>query len=201
MEGRPLDDAELAERARNGDTDAYEQLVVRYRQIAHRVAYLVTGSAADADDAAQEAFVKAYYALGRFRAGAPFKPWLLKIVSNEARNRRRSAGRRLELATRALGARPSGDAAPSPEVAAIESEDRARLLEAVESLREPERLAVMYRYFVGLNEAEMATVLGCAKGTVKSRLSRALARLKDELGDADLPGKGIRTAAVGAGDE
>lgn len=201
MEGRPLDDTELAERARKGDVAAFEELVVRYQQIAHRVAYLVTRSSADADDAAQEAFVKAYYALGRFRPGAPFKPWLLKIVSNEARNRRRSAGRRLELATRAAGVRPSGDAAPSPEAAAIEDEDRQRLLAAVDSLREQERLAVIYRFFVGLNEAEMAQVLGCAKGTVKSRLSRGLSRLKEQLGDARLHVEDLSAAPIGASDE
>ncbi|MGH2807134.1 MAG: RNA polymerase sigma factor [Actinomycetota bacterium] len=184
MEGRPLDDAELAERARNGDVDAYESLVARYQQIAHRVAYLITRSSSDADDAAQEAFVKAYYALDRFRSGASFKPWLLTIVSNEARNRRRSSTRRLELAERAASVRPSGDAAPSPEVAAIATEERRMLLDAVDRLREQDRLVVIYRYFLDLSEQEMAEILDCPRGTVKSRLSRALARLKEELGDA-----------------
>jgi RNA polymerase sigma-70 factor (ECF subfamily) len=183
VEGRPLDDAELAERARNGDVDAYEQLVARYQQIAHRVAYLITRSSSDADDAAQEAFVKAYYALDRFRSGASFKPWLLTIVSNEARNRRRSSGRRIELAERAASVRPSGDAAPSPEVAAIATEERQILMEAVDRLREPDRLVVVYRYFLDLSEKETAEILGCPRGTVKSRLSRALAKLKEDIGD------------------
>ncbi len=197
MEGRPLDDAELAELARDGDVDAYEQLVARYRQLAHRVAFLITGSAAEADDAAQDAFVKAYYALGRFRQGASFKPWLLKIVSNEARNRRRSQGRRVQLALRAAGVRPSGGAAPSPEEATIEDEDRKRLMDAVNELREQERLAILYRYFVGLSEAEMAEVLGCAKGTVKSRLSRGLSRLKARLAQTPATSSAIPTQAVG----
>jgi RNA polymerase sigma factor (sigma-70 family) len=178
VEGRPLDDAELVERAQRGDVDSYEQLVQRYQGLAHRVAFLVTRDAAEAEDAAQEAFVKAYYALNRFRTGASFRPWLLKIVTNEARNRRRSSGRRAGLALRAAEERPSGDAAPSPEVVALDSEQRNALLVALDGLPEMDRLVVMYRYFLDLSEAEMATALGCAKGTVKSRLSRALVRLR-----------------------
>src|SRR5207237_4956614 len=118
VEGRPLDDAALIERARNGDVNAYEELVQHYQELAFRVAYQVTSNAADAEDAAQEAFVNAYYALGRFRSGAPFRPWLLRIVANEARNRRMAAHPRTALAQRALVARTPGGAAPSPEVAA-----------------------------------------------------------------------------------
>ena len=91
MGGRPLDDRALAERARNGDVAAYERLVAAYQGIAYRMAYVITGSAHDAEDATQDGLVKAYYALGRFREGASFRPWLLTIVGNEARNRRRSA--------------------------------------------------------------------------------------------------------------
>ena len=82
MEGRPLEDAELVGLARDGDVRAYEELVGRYRDLAFRTAWLVTRSSAEAEDAAQEAFVKAYYAMPRFRPGSPFKPWLLRIVAN-----------------------------------------------------------------------------------------------------------------------
>src|SRR5438132_12703638 len=108
VEGRPLDDTALVERARNGDVNAYETLVQHYQELAFRVAYQVTGDAADAEDAAQEAFVNAYYALGRFRPGAPFRPWLLRIVANEARNRRMAAHRRTTLAKPALVRLPAG---------------------------------------------------------------------------------------------
>jgi RNA polymerase sigma-70 factor (ECF subfamily) len=182
VEGRPLDDGELVERARNKDVRAYEELVQRYQEHAFRTAYHFTREAADAEDAAQEAFVKAYYALPRFRTGAAFRPWLLRIVANEARNRRKAAGRRANLALRAAEDRPLGDAAPSPEVAALAREQRELLLAALETLREEDRLAVMYRYFLDLSEAEMAEALHCAPGTVKSRLSRALARLREHLG-------------------
>jgi len=95
-----------------------------YQDIAFRTAFLLTRSAADAEDAAQTGFVKAWAALPRFRPGAPFKPWLLRIVANEAHNRRRAAGRRAELVLRAAAAQPPGDAAPSPEGAALERERR-----------------------------------------------------------------------------
>lgn len=179
--GRPLDDGELVERAKGGDIAAYEQLVQRYQTIAHRTAYLIAGTTGEAEDAVQEAFVKAYYALGRFRHEAPFRPWLLKIVANEARNRRRRAGRQEVLALRVRQESPSGDAAPSPEVAVLEGEERRILLDALNRLREPDRTALAMRFFLELSEAEMAAALGCAKGTVKSRLSRALDRLRSQL--------------------
>ena len=82
MEGRPTEDAEAIARARGGDVAAYEELVRRYQDVALRTAYLVCPET-DADDAVQEAFLKAYAALPRFRDGAPFRPWLLRIVANE----------------------------------------------------------------------------------------------------------------------
>ena len=192
MEGRPLDESALVERARAGDASAYEELVRRYQDIAVRTAWVILGGAAEAEDAAQEAFVKAYYALGRFRAGAPFRPWLLQIVVNEARNRRKAAGRRVNLALRAAEQRypggptsregdASGGAAPSPEVAAIARERQETLLVAVNRLRDEERLVVTCRYFLELSEAETASALKVPKGTVKSRLSRALAHLRADL--------------------
>ena len=181
MEGRPLDDLALVERAKNGDVNAYEALVQQYQQLAFRVAYQVTGDAAEAEDAAQEAFVNAYYALARFRTGAPFKPWLCRIVANEARNRRTSARRRTVLAERALVGQSSGDSAQSPEAAAEANEFRSTLVATLRTLREDDRLILAYRLFFDLSEAEMAEALDCPRGTVKSRLSRALARLRAAL--------------------
>jgi RNA polymerase sigma-70 factor (ECF subfamily) len=155
--------------------------VRRYQEIAFRTAFLITGAAAEAEDAAQEAFVKAYFALSRFRKGAPFRPWLLRIVANEARNRRTAAVRRAGLALRAAGARPKDSDDGSPEVLALAAEQRAELLAAVDRLRPEERLAVSARYFLQLSEEETAAVMGCARGTVKSRLSRALRRLRTML--------------------
>jgi RNA polymerase sigma factor (sigma-70 family) len=182
--GRPQDESELVARARRGDRDAYEELVHAYQGIAFRTAYVVAGNAADAEEAAQDGFVKAYRALWRFRAGADFKPWLLRIVANEARNRRRSAGRRSALALRAAQ-EPTGEAAPSPEATLLGAERRGQLLAALNRLGEQDREAIACRYFLDLSEAETAAALGVRPGTVKSRLSRALERLRAELGDEE----------------
>jgi RNA polymerase sigma-70 factor (ECF subfamily) len=181
VEGRPLEDAELVELAKGGDVGAYGELVERYREVAFRTAYLIARNAADAEDAAQDAFVKAFYALGRFRSGEPFRPWVLRIASNEARNRRRSAGRRDRLAERLAERRGPGDAAPSPDAVAVAVEARAALLSAMDALPERDRTVIAYRYLLDLSEAETAAVLGVRPGTVKSRLSRALARLRESL--------------------
>ena len=177
------------ERARRGDSAAYEALVRAHQDIAFRTACLFAGSAADAEEAAQEALLKAWRALPRFRAGAPFRPWLLAIVANEARNRRRAARRRAGLAARAATERASGDAAPSPEVALLAGGDRDELLAALAALGERDRTVIACRYLLDLSERETAGVLGCRRGTVKSRLSRALARMRARLEQASPAGE------------
>src|SRR5256884_3664910 len=143
---RPLDEPELVERARRGDFRAWETIVRRYQGIAFRTAYVLSGNAADAEEAAQDGFVKAYRALSRFRRGAPLRPWLLRIVANEARNRRRSAGRRHQLELRlSEGFRP-GDAAQSPEAVAVASDERRRLLAMVSALGGEDRLVIARRH-------------------------------------------------------
>ncbi len=179
--GRPLDESDLVARARRGDADAYEELVRAYQGIAYRTAYVFAGDAADAEEAAQDAFVKAYRALWRFRPGAQFKPWLLRIVANEARNRRRAAGRRATLALRATR-EPSGEAAPSPEAVLLGAERREQLAAALNRLGDRDREALACRYLLDLSEAETAAALSLRPGTVKSRLSRARDRLRAELG-------------------
>ena len=149
-----------------------------YQGIAFRIAYLVVGNAAEAEDAAQDGFVKAYRALHRFRTGEPLRPWLLKIVANEARNRRRSTGRREALALRAS----PGEAAPSPEEAAAAAEERARLLSAIDGLKDDHRLVLACRHLLDLSEAETAAALGVRIGTVKSRTARALDALRETYG-------------------
>jgi RNA polymerase sigma factor (sigma-70 family) len=178
------EERELVVRAQRGDVAAFEQLVAGYQQLAFRTAYVVAGNAADAEDAAQEAFVKAHGALGRFDADRPLRPWLLRIVANEARNRRRSAGRRAHLATRAAH-EPVSATEQGAESAVLASERDSELHVALATLREPERQVIVLRYFLDLSEAETATALGCRKGTVKSRLSRGLERLRHELEGAD----------------
>jgi len=157
--------------------------VRRYQDVAIRTAYLVCPEA-DADDAVQESFLKAYAALPRFRDGAPLRPWLLRIVTNEARNRRRSAGRRQGLAVRAAAAsgdRLGGQTVPGPETVVIAEETRSELLAALGTLKDDDREVLGARFLLDLSEAETAETLGVPRGTVKSRTSRALARLRDAL--------------------
>jgi RNA polymerase sigma factor (sigma-70 family) len=178
----PSDPDHLVERARRGDTAAYEDLVRSHQQLAFRTACVFAGSAAEAEEAAQDAFLKAWRALPRFRAGAPFRPWLLAIVANEARSRRRSSGRREAWTARAAAAQPQGLAAPSAESAVLVRERSAELLAAIAALPERERVVLQLRFLLDLAERDMAAVLECRPGTVKSRLSRALEHLREELG-------------------
>jgi RNA polymerase sigma factor (sigma-70 family) len=190
VEDRPPAEAELVLRARRGDADAYAVLVAAHQEMTFRTAYLVLGDAAEAEDAAQEAFVKAYRALDRFRDAEPFRPWLLRIAVNAARNRRRAAGRRAGLRLRIEAGMPRDAVAPSPEAEAVAAEERRRLLDAVNALGADDRLVIGARYFLDLSIDEIATLAGVRPGTVKSRLFRARARLAQALGDVEVPGRG-----------
>lgn len=179
-QGGPSEDASLVSRARDGDVGAFEVLVTRYQDIAFRVAWLVVRDRGEAEEAVQDAFVKAYHALPRFRPGAPFRPWILRIVTNEARNRGRSARRREGLAARVAASDPRRSE-PSSESAALARAEAQTVLAAVDRLPERDRLVIAYRFLLELTEAETAEALGVPPGTVKSRLSRGLQRLRAEL--------------------
>lgn len=164
-----------------------------HQQVAFRAAWHVLGDPAEAEDAAQEAFVKAYLTLGRFRQGSPFRPWLMRIVGNEARNRRRSARRRDALATQQ--ARVQGNTVgQSPADLAVASIERQELLEILAAMSGDDRQVIECRYFLELSEIETANFLGCRRGTVKSRLSRAMGRLR-----ATVEERGLREQEVQRG--
>jgi RNA polymerase sigma-70 factor (ECF subfamily) len=165
-------------RAQAGDRDAFGRLVARHGAAATRAAAWL-GAGPDTDDVVQEAFVKAWRAIGRFRPDEPFRPWLLRIVRNQTRNEVRSRTRRNARALRAF--EPRAEADPSMDVEAAERQ-RA-VLDAVARLRAPERDVVVCRWFLGLSEQETAQTLGIPRGTAKSRASRALTRLRDGLGE------------------
>ena len=181
MEGRPLNEQDLIENAKSGDVAAFEALVQTHRQIALRVAFLVVGDQTEAEDVTQEAFVKAYHAMSRFRGDAPFRPWLLRIVRNEALNQRRRRGRQERLTLRLANDPVSGGAAPSPETTVITGVERRTILDAVNGLPDRYREVVTHRYLLGLSEAETAATLRIPVGTVKSRTARALGRLENSL--------------------
>ncbi|HVM54163.1 MAG TPA: RNA polymerase sigma factor [Acidimicrobiales bacterium] len=155
--------------------DAYSALLRAHEPAARRLARVLCGD--DGDDAAQEAFVKGWSALPGFRGDASFRSWLLRIVANEAHNRRRSTGRR---AARELRLAETG-AEASAETTALLGEQRQRLLGAVNALPDKLRDAVACRHLLELSEAETAVVLGVPVGTVKSRISRGLDRLRAAL--------------------
>ncbi|MBO3674395.1 RNA polymerase sigma factor [Streptomyces sp. NEAU-YJ-81] len=188
MKGVRTREAQIIARVLAGDTEAYAELVRAHAPIAHRTARLL-GAGADAEDVVQDAFVKAYLALGRFESEAAFRPWLLRIVAHETSNAVRSARRRRTAADREgallAGAEPVIPESADPAAVALAGERRERLLDALEELSEPQRRVVIYRYLLDLDEGETAEALGWPRGTVKSRLSRALRRLERLLGPSE----------------
>ncbi len=179
METEP-NEARLITRARAGDTVAFAQLVRIHQAMAFRVAFVVTRSAQDAEDATQDGFVKAWKALGRFREGAPFRPWVLRIVRNEALNKVRSNTRRERTHLRVLDAAPSTESAEASAVGAIR---HRAALEAIDALPDKLRAVVSCLYLLELSETETSSVLRIPRGTVKSRAARARAALQKELAD------------------
>ncbi|XVU26657.1 RNA polymerase sigma factor [Actinoplanes sp. CA-054009] len=167
-------------RARGGDLGAYELLVARYTVPAHRAAVLL-GAGDDADDVVQEAFVKAYRQLSRYRGESGFRPWLLAIVANETRNLHRSRRRRDGLAVRAAVSEGPRADAPDPAESALAQERRERLVEQLRKLGDRDREVLVCRFLLDLSELETAAALGVPKGTVKSRTNRALARLREGM--------------------
>lgn len=178
--GRDLDEQELVRRARDGDLDAYESLVRAYQSAALRLAVSL-GPHLGSEDAVQSAFVKAFHALDRFRDGSAFRPWLLRIVANEMRNRHRAERRRLLRDTR-WASRPSPPP-PEPETVLLAKERDRELWTALDRLREQDRAVLVCRYLLELSVEETAAVLGCPTGTVKSRQARAVRRLESLLED------------------
>ncbi|WP_414719941.1 RNA polymerase sigma factor [Streptomyces sp.] len=177
-------EAAVIARVRDGDAEAYAQLVRAHTGAALRAA-VAFGAGADAEDVVQAAFFKAYQALGRFRDGAAFRPWLLRIVMNETRNTVRATGRARAVAGREAGYRGADPVIPDsadPAVAALAGERSTLLTAALEELSEEQRQVVTCRYLLEMGEAETAQALGWPRGTVKSRLNRALKKLERRLG-------------------
>ena len=177
----PLDDDEIVNRARAGDLAAYELLVARHTASAHRTAVLL-GAGSDAEDVIQEAFVKAYSKLAKYRGESTFRSWLLAIVANETRNLHRSRGRRDGLVLRAAAADPMSEIAEDVAVgSALAGERRSALVGALRLLPEKDREVIVCRFLLDLSEEETVAMLGWPRGTVKSLTSRALAKLRGLL--------------------
>ncbi|MFL7792501.1 MAG: RNA polymerase sigma factor [Anaerolineae bacterium] len=170
-------ESELIRIAQQGDADAFGQLVVRYQQAVFNIAYRMTGSRQEAEDVAQEAFIKSYRALDRFDPTRPFAPWLYRITTNIALNwikRRRPEVNMDEEITRS-------DTTPSVEAQTIAAETSDRLRAAIATLTPNYRAVIELRHFQGLSYQEMSEVLNVPISDVKSWLFRARRRLREVL--------------------
>jgi RNA polymerase sigma-70 factor, ECF subfamily len=170
-----LDESTLIRQAVNGDAAAWESLMQQHQESVFRLAYLLLGDPDDAEDAAQEAFLRAWKYLNRFDATRPLRPWLLSITANLARNRKRSAGRYFAALMRAFRDEP---ATARIEEKSLQNMEAGELWHAVQNLNMAEQQIIYLRYFLDLSVNETAQALQVAEGTVKSRLSRALEKLR-----------------------
>lgn len=192
-----LSEPDLIERARKGEGPAWEALVRQHQEPAFRLAYLILGDAGQAEDITQEAFLRAYRAINRYDVERPFRPWLLTITANLARNRRRSLGRYWAAVKRFVERNPEPQTAHNAERIEEKVSQRwtsQRLWEAIQRLDEKDQQIIYLRYFLDLPVVEAAEVLSVAEGTIKSRLHRALNRLQDVI-EREFPElrEGIRT--------
>jgi RNA polymerase sigma-70 factor (ECF subfamily) len=170
---------DLILRAQRGEIAAFDALVRAYEKTAFRAAYLITRDEHDAADAAQEAFVRAYRALGSFRSSEPFRPWLMRIVTNQALNRIQAMKRRSTMTERYARAVDEAAEPPNAQRTVEAREQNELLMRAVARLKPDEQALITLRYFLELPEAEVAQTLEIPQGTVKSRLHRTLGKLRE----------------------
>lgn len=177
-----MEDGDLILRSKEGDVDAFNLLVEKYQRQVYNLALRMLGEASAAEDATQDAFLSAFRGIGRFRGGS-FRAWLLRITANACRDQMRFWRRRPTTSLDALVVEPEVDrGAQSPEDYALRRELGNEIARALAVLRADQRLAVILYDIQGLSYEEVAQVMNCSLGTVKSRLSRGRARLRYYLG-------------------
>ncbi len=191
-------DADLVRRTREGDMQAYGTLVAKYQDRILNLLLRMTGRRADAEELAQETFLKALERIGQFRGKSQFYTWLFRIAANLAISHRRRGGR-VKFRTLSgyddfdqtqadiLTAEVSRKRSPDPQSSALSGELRRRVLDALEELEEEFRLVVLLRDMEDMDYAGIAGILAVPVGTVKSRLHRARCMLKEKLADL-MPG-------------
>ena len=171
-----MQDNQAVEKCQRGDQEAFRHLVERYHNVLYGTAILMTGNRGEAEEFVQEAFLSAWRGIRGFKIGRPLKPWLTRILINQVL----VGKRRLSIPTTPL-ADPDEPGAPSVLDDVDAHGDRAVVREAVASLEPDHRQVIVLRYFTDLTVSEIAGSLGVPEGTVKSRISRAIARLKEHL--------------------
>lgn len=172
------DERELIRRAKKGDADAFRLLVEEYQTAVYRLALRMCGESG-AEDAAQEAFVAAWRGLPRFRGECRFSTWLYRLTTNAAIDYlRREQKQRTDGDLDDL---PLADDSPSPQEQAERSETQQRVRKALAALSEEHRQILLLRYMQELDYGEIAQTLHISEGTVKSRINRAKARLRELL--------------------
>lgn len=176
----PAAEQELIERAKRGDTGAYDALVSHYLPKVISIAWGIVRNAHDAEDLAQEALVSAYQNIARFRSGQPFGPWVYRIVTNRALDliKHRTKFPDVELADTA-----PADRRDEADVHAASAEIARRIDAALEELPQMQRLVARLHLVEELDHRDIAAITGLSDGTVRSHLSLARAKLKQRLAD------------------
>ena len=175
---RHMTDEEAIRMCQEGNRDAFHHLVEQYKDTLYGTAVLMTGNRSSADDQVQEAFLSAWRGIGKFRRGSPFKPWIVRILVNGVLTQRRR---------RAVETEPIGEYEPEGDfpdiVESVEAKRKREMVRrAIGSLDPQHREVVVLRYFADMTVPEIAVSAGIREGTAKSRLHRALGRLREELG-------------------
>ena len=172
-------DAELVLQTQNGSPVAFETLICNHQRMIHSLTFRMTGSPADAEDLAQETFIRAYAQIGTFRGTAKFSTWLYRIAMNTCLNWRQSEARRFHL--HANCAEEISAQHPNGENSAAENQSNQQVQAALLKLPAKQRAAIVLTIYDGLNHAEAAQVLGCSETTVSWRVFAARRKLKSWL--------------------
>jgi RNA polymerase sigma-70 factor (ECF subfamily) len=190
VESVPVEEVELVTRARKGDLEAYDQLVKRYQERIYATVYHMTSNHEDANDLAQEAFIKGFQALKSFKGGSSFYTWVYRIAVNKTINFLKQRKNRAQMSLNDLDFNAEHD----PDLVALISDKTPRreaglaelqekLNEGMQKLSEPHRLVVTLHDVQGLSHEEIAKIMGCNIGTVRSRLFYARQQLQGFLAD------------------
>jgi len=196
------EDLDLVLRSKKGEMSGFGELVNRYQSLVINFCYKMLGNREDAEDIAQETFLRAFAAIGRFQPRAKFSTWLLAIAKNLTLNFIRNEQRRIQgvdavgssdETVQVIDLAPSGN--PGPDAFALQNERARYVHRALRELSDTHRTVIVLRDFEGMTYEEIAGIMSCRKGTVKSRLSRAREQLKDILLGSETAALFVETAA------